>query len=86
MLGKIAGAILGNKVAGQHSGAKGALLGAGIAAIARRGLGPLGLALGAGWAAKKLYERRQARRSPAFPTDATPTPRPTALDGTSVVG
>ena len=72
MLGKIAGAIIGNKVAGRHSGAKGALLGAGIAALARRGLGPLGLALGAGWAAKKLYDRRQSRRSPSFPGDVTP--------------
>ena len=72
MLGKIAGAIIGNKVAGRHSGAKGALLGVGIAALARRGLGPLGLALGAGWAAKKLYDRRQARRSPFFPGDVTP--------------
>jgi hypothetical protein len=86
MLGKIAGAILGNKVAGQHAGAKGALLGAGIAAVARRGLGPLGLVLGAGWAAKKLYERRRARRSPAFPGEATPTPRVSSLDGNSGVG
>lgn len=72
MLGKIAGAFLGSKVAGRHSGAKGALLGAGIAAIARRGLGPLGLALGAGWAAKKFYDRRQAKRAPVYPPDATP--------------
>ena len=72
MLGKLLGAIVGEKVAGRHEGAKGALLGAGIAAVARRGLGPLGLALGAGWAAKKLYDRRQARRSPAFPADITP--------------
>ena len=48
------------------------LLGLGLAAIARRGLGPLGLALGAGWAAKKLYDKRQAGRGPVYPTDATP--------------
>ena len=72
MLGKIAGAFIGSKVAGRQSGAKGALLGIGLAALARRGLGPLGLALGAGWAAKKLYEKRQASRSPVYPTDATP--------------
>ena len=59
-------------VAGRQSGAKGALLGLGLAAIARRGLGPLGLALGAGWAAKKFYERRQAKRPAAFPSDVTP--------------
>lgn len=72
MFGKIAGAFVGSRVAGRHSGAKGALLGVGLAALARRGLGPLGLALGAGWAAKKFYERRQAKRPPTFPTDVTP--------------
>ena len=72
MLGKLAGAFIGSKVAGSRSGAKGALIGAGIAAVARRGLGPLGLVLGAGWAAKKLYEKRQAKRSPGFPGDIRP--------------
>ncbi|MEO6225707.1 MAG: hypothetical protein ABIO80_07655 [Sphingomicrobium sp.] len=72
MFGKLAGAFIGNSVAGGQSGLKGALLGAGVAAIARRGLGPLGLALGAGWAAKKFYDRRQSGRSPSFPTDVTP--------------
>ena len=72
MLGKIAGAFIGSKVAGRQSGAKGALLGLGLSALARRGLGPLGLALGAGWAAKKLYEKRQASRSPGFPADVRP--------------
>ena len=72
MFGKLIGAIIGSKVAGPHSGVKGALIGAGVAAIARRGLGPLGLALGAGWAAKKIYDARQARRAPEFPGDVTP--------------
>ena len=73
MLGKIAGAWLGNRVAGRHSGVKGALLGYGAASLARRGLGPLGLALGLGWGAKKLYERRRARRSPTYPSDSAPS-------------
>ena len=72
MLGKIASAFIGSKVAGRHSGVKGALIGLGLASIARRGLGPLGLALGAGWAAKKLYEKRQAGRAPVYPSDVTP--------------
>jgi hypothetical protein len=72
MFGKLIGAMIGSRVAGQGSGAKGALIGAGVAAIARRGLGPLGLALGAGWAAKKIYRARQARRLPEFPGDVTP--------------
>ena len=73
MLGKIAGAYLGNRIAGRHSGAKGALLGYGAAALARRGLGPLGLAVGLGWGAKKLMERRRARRAARYPSDATPS-------------
>jgi hypothetical protein len=72
MFGKIAAAFIGNKVAGRQSGAKGALLGLGVAALARRGLGPLGLALGAGWAAKKMYEKRQAGRTPVYPADTGP--------------
>ena len=72
MLGKIAGALIGNRIAGRHSGAKGALIGAGVAAIARRGLGPLGLALALGYGAKKLYDRR-GNRAPGFPPAATPS-------------
>ena len=72
MFGKLIGALIGSKVAGSRSSAKGALIGAGVAALARRGLGPLGLALGAGWAAKKMYDARQARRSPNFPGDISP--------------
>ncbi len=71
MLGKLAGALLGRRLAGRNSGVKGAALGYGAAALARRGLGPLGLALGLGWGAKKIYERRKARK-PSFPEDASP--------------
>ena len=67
MLGKILGAVAGRRIAGRNSGAKGALIGAAIPMIARRGLGPLGLALGAGWVAKKFYDRRQAGRTPTPP-------------------
>ena len=66
MIGKILGALAGRRLAGRNSGASGALIGAAIPMIARRGLGPLGLALGAGWAAKKLYDRR-GRRTPVAP-------------------
>ncbi|MEO8175386.1 MAG: hypothetical protein ABI626_01850 [Sphingomicrobium sp.] len=72
MLGKIAGALIGKRVAGQNSGTKGALLGYGIAAAARRGLGPLAAVAAIGWGAKKLYERR-GRRSPSYPSDSTPS-------------
>jgi hypothetical protein len=62
MLGKILGAMAGRRLAGRNSGMSGALVGAAIPMIARRGLGPLGLALGAGWAAKKLYNRNRINR------------------------
>lgn len=61
MLARILGAIAGEKLASRNNRATGALIGAALPAIARRGLGPLGLALGAGWAAKKLYDRRKGR-------------------------
>lgn len=72
MLGKIAGALIGRRIAGRHSGAKGALLGYGVAALARRGLGPLAAVAALGWGAKKLYDRRRGR-APSYPSDATPS-------------
>ena len=73
MLGKLAGAYVGEKMAGRNRGLRGALMGAGVAALARRGLGPLALVLGAGWAAKKMWDKRQERRSPSYPSDAAPS-------------
>ena len=72
MLGKLAGAFIGEKM-GRNRGLRGALLGAGAAAAARRGLFPLTLALGAGWAAKKVWDKRQERRHPQYPSDAEPS-------------
>ena len=73
MLGKLAGAWLGSKVAGRQSGARGALLGYGVTALARRGLGPLALGAGAIWGFNKLRERR--RRGATYPSDAAPSSR-----------
>ena len=73
MLGKLAGAWLGNRMAGRNSGAKGALIGAGVAALARRGFGPLATAAALGYGAKKLWEWRSSRNSPRYPSDATPS-------------
>ena len=64
MLGKILGAMAGERIAGKNSKLTGALVGAAVPAIARRGLGPIALVLAAGWGAKKLIERRRARGSP----------------------
>ena len=73
MLAKIAGAILGNKMAGRNDGLKGALLGAAGAHVARRGLGGLGGMLALGYGAKKLYDWNRSRRtSPSYPASATP--------------
>ena len=72
MLGKLAGAFLGGKLAGRHSGAKGALIGYGAAALARRSVPALAaLSLG-GWAFRKWRERRN-RRSPSYPSEASPS-------------
>ena len=63
MLAKILGAIAGEKIAGRNQKVTGALVGAAIPVIARRGLGPLALVLGAGWGAKKLIEKRRERQA-----------------------
>jgi hypothetical protein len=73
MLGKLAGAWLGKRIAGRNQGAKGAMVGYGAAALARRSVPALAaLALG-GWAFRKWRDRR-GRRSPSYPSEATPSP------------
>ena len=64
MLGKILGAIAGERIAGPNRKLTGTLVGAAIPAIARRGLGPLALVAAVGWGAKKLLDRRRDRREP----------------------
>jgi len=72
MLGKLAGAWLGNRIAGRNAGTRGAILGYGATALARRGFGPLAAGALAVWGAKKLYNRRNAR-SPRYPSEASPS-------------
>ena len=71
MLGKLAGAWLGNKVAGRNSGAKGAILGYGATALARRGLGPLAAGAAVLWGINKVRARRT--RKPIYPSEASPS-------------
>ena len=71
MFGKLAGAWLGSKVVGGKSGVKGAALGYGAAALARRSVPALAAVALGGWAFNKWRERR-ARRSPTYPPDASP--------------
>ena len=65
MIGKLIGAEIGRKLAARHEGGKGALIGFLAPAIARRAIGPLGVALAGGWVAKKIWDRRKARRAQA---------------------
>jgi hypothetical protein len=71
MLGKLAGAWLGNRIAGRNTGARGAILGYGAAALARRSVPALAAVAAAGWAFNKYQARR--RRGPSYPSDATPS-------------
>jgi hypothetical protein len=78
MIGKIIGANIGRRLAGRNAGMKGALLGAAAPWLLRRAFTPLGVvALGA-YGAKKLYDRRRARRMATPPvaplTPAVPAP------------
>ena len=71
MLGKLASAWLGAKLAGKNEGTKGAILGYGAAALAKRSIPTLAaLALG-GWAFRKWRNRRSA--DPSYPSDASPS-------------
>jgi len=81
MIGKLFGAWVGEKVAGKNEGAKGAILGYGAAALARRSVPTLAaLALG-GWAFKKWRDKRRAHTS--YPEEASPSPPPSAGAGVS---
>jgi hypothetical protein len=67
MIGKILGANLGRRLAGRNEGFKGALLGAAAPWLLRRAFTPLGVAALGAYGAKKLYDRRRARRAPPTP-------------------
>lgn len=66
MIGKIAGAVIGKKVAARYgNGTRGMVAGALVPIAMRRAFGPLGLVLAGGYAAKKLYDAQKGRRGPA---------------------
>ena len=64
MIGRVIGALVGREIDRRDGsgGAKGAAIGW-MAAGAMRRLGPLGLALGGAYVAKKAYDRRKAARA-----------------------
>ncbi len=71
MFGKLAGAWLGEKMAGPNKRAKGAILGYGAAALARRSVPALAAVAIGGWAFRRLRDRRRSRA--AYPSEATPS-------------
>jgi hypothetical protein len=71
MIGKLFGAWAGEKAAGRNEGAKGAILGYGAAALAKRSVPTLAALVLGGWALKKWRERRRAH--PHYPSDASPS-------------
>jgi hypothetical protein len=60
MIGKLFGAWVGEKVAGKNEGAKGAILGYGTAALAKRSIPALAALVLGGWAFKKWRDRRRS--------------------------
>lgn len=73
MIGKMIGAMIGKRLAGPGSGAKGMLIGAAVPWIARRAFTPLGFAAMGAYGAKKYYDSRKARRpGPAVPPEVPP--------------
>ena len=70
MIGKLIGASVGRRLAGRNQGMKGMLLGAAAPWLLRRAFTPLGFAAMGAYGAKKLYDRRRARRTSASATPA----------------
>jgi hypothetical protein len=71
MLGKLAGAWLGEKVVGENEGAKGAILGYGAASLAKRSLPTLAAVALGGWAWRRWRNKR--RSGPSYPSEASPS-------------
>jgi hypothetical protein len=62
MIGKLIGARLGRRIAGRERGMKGAMIGAAAPWLLRRAFTPLGVAALGAYGAKKVWDRRRARR------------------------
>jgi hypothetical protein len=70
MIGKLFGAWAGKKIAGENEGAKGAILGYGAAALAKRAVPTIAALAFGGWAFRKWREHKRAHAS--YPSEATP--------------
>lgn len=59
MLGKLLGAVVGEKLAGENEGARGAILGYGAASLAKRGIPAIAALAVGGWLFKKWRDQRR---------------------------
>lgn len=62
MIRNLIGAAIGRKLAGRGNGARGAMFGMAAPWLARRAFSKTGLAVAGAWGAKRLWDRRRARR------------------------
>jgi hypothetical protein len=74
MLGKIAAAIVGERLAGRNKGASGAVKGIIVESVAKRLIPTIAAAAILGYAYKKAKD--YLNREPAYPSEATPSPPP----------
>ena len=72
MLGKIAAAIIGERMAGRNTGARGAIKGILVETVAKKVIPTVAAAAILGYAYKKA--RRYLDREPSYPSDASPSP------------
>jgi hypothetical protein len=72
MIGKLLGAWIGDRVAGKNAGAKGAIIGYGTAALAKRSVPALAALAVGGWAYRKWREKKRSHRH--YPSEADPSP------------
>jgi hypothetical protein len=76
MLGKIAAAIIGDRMAGKGKGASGAIKGILIETVAKKVIPTIAAAAILGYAYKKakdLYEEEFGSEEPDYPSDASPS-------------
>ena len=72
MLGKVAAAIIGDRMAGRNKGAKGAITGIVVETVAKKVIPTMAAAAVLGFAYKKAKDYLD--REPSYPSDATPSP------------
>jgi hypothetical protein len=72
MLGKIAAAIIGERLAGRNKGASGAVKGILVETVAKRLIPTIAAAAVLGYAYKKA--KSSLDREPSYPSDAEPSP------------